>query len=109
MEKHPTHCCSLSILSLQNSDTIEDIQRAISILKKQAKLRPNFYSENQRIPNGEKSCLTVISPHEAGANNPEKLEYKLIKCGFRMIVDSFPRRDGYPEGSLRMYFLNFIQ
>ena len=106
IQKFQTACCALATLSVGNNNSISEIKEAILRLKEESESR-NFYTPGrQRIPYGEKSVFTIISPGEDGLDNPNRLEYKLVKCGFKFLTE-LPRRKGYPKGILKMYFLTF--
>lgn len=103
IRKFSLSCCALCQLSISNENSLEEIKQVIQDLKWEANSRESFYTPGRpRVPGGEKSCFVIISPGE------DILEKNLIKLGFSCVVQSFPRRRGYPKtGELKMYFLTF--
>jgi hypothetical protein len=102
MNKITTGCCALcQIDRISNHTPIEQIEKALTILKKEKE-------ENTEVGishgNGQTVTFTVVSPREF------ILERNLIKLGY-VHIHTFERRKGYNEkfqnkGNLKLYIKN---
>lgn len=97
MKKTNTACCALAQLNNLDNDTpVEEIMNELLKLKEE--------SAQEFIPGdtsglGQKAIFVITTPSE------ESLENKLKVVGFKEI-HQFERRNGYPEGLLKMYIIN---
>lgn len=96
VQKHQLSCCALCQITATNRDSKQSIEREIARLKQEAKWD---WHSNDRF-SGERAAFVIVSPGE------DVLERNLLDLGFRQITE-FDRRNGYPEGILKMYFLNW--
>lgn len=97
VRKYSTDCCALCHLTMGNYTPIEDIYAAVNKLKEEAPTE-NWLGKGKE--KGQRAAFTIVTPYE------RILEENLIEVGFRHIA-TFDRRNGYPEGKLKMYFYNF--
>jgi hypothetical protein len=94
MKKSLTDCCALAQLSgLNNNTTIQELKEQ---LRKQFDEIKNKYIPGDSSGKGQRALFVITTPTE------EVLEYTLKHCGFKEI-HQFPRRNGYPEGMLKMF------
>ncbi len=96
MVKHQLCCCALCQLTANNNTSKEEITKHIDRLKEEAKEWWNLAD----IYSGERACFVIVTPDE------KPLEQRLIELNFKEITQ-FDRRNGYPAGKLKMYFLNW--
>lgn len=93
----PTDCCALCQLSAKNDDSVADMRRVIDRLRERAKRKWHWTGPR----GGERTVFVMTTPNEA------ELEGKLVQLGFEVKVQGLPRRNGYPEGTLKMWMLSF--
>ena len=97
MEKSLTACCALAQLSgLNNNTTIQELEYKLNLLSEDVK---NKYVPGDTSGKGQRAIFAITTPVE------EPLEYSLKHVGFRE-VHQFERRNGYPEGILKMFIKN---
>lgn len=95
-KKYQTPCCALCQITAGNKDSKQTLSHMIEKLKEEAK---EVWNTGDRR-SGERAAYVIVSPGE------DKLEDNLIELGFNMVT-VFPRRNGYPDGILKMYILNW--
>jgi hypothetical protein len=83
-----TMCCALGQLSLNNDNTLQEIQLVIDDMKKEI-----INGDATRRNGGEKAVFVITLPIEI------KLEKTLEAFGFKFIYE-FHRRDCYPQDEL---------
>lgn len=95
-----TNCCALVQLSLNNSNTLDEIEEIIESMKKQSKEEMNSHAQCNYLGN-ERAAFVITLDHE------NKLVENLQKLGFKEIAE-FHRRICYPENSmLKMWLLSW--
>ena len=96
IKRFGTFCCALGQLSLNNGHTLEQINNAVNYIKKETEVK--WRPDNR--DGGERAMFVIVSPGE------DKLEYNLVQAGFTMEYE-FKRRNGYPDGILKMYMISW--
>lgn len=96
--KISTSCCALCQLSLNNQHTRKEIEHELDLLKKEAYEREWRPIDGKMY--GQRACFVIVSPGE------DILERNLIRLSFEHVF-TFPRRNGYPEGDLKMYIIKW--
>lgn len=96
--KNATSCCALTILSIDDYETQWDIRKFVENLKNEA-FKKDW--KKAQIAGGQRNIMVVCTPAE------QRLQQNLTDLGFKLLTDSMTRRNGYPEGSLRLYMLTF--
>lgn len=97
MKKTLTGCCALAQLSgLNNNTTIQELKEQLSIQFDELK---NKYVPGDASGKGQRALFVITTPTE------DVLECTLTHCGFQEI-HQFPRRNGYPDGLLKMFIKN---
>lgn len=92
-------CCAMCFLSnTDNNTTQKELKEFITKLAAEAFCRKWGFGDRR---SGERTILTVTSPHET------TLQKTLEKVGFELLKGDFQRRYGYPEGDLCLYSYNF--
>lgn len=87
------HCCAMAQISMNESDTLEDIKMVVRKATKDRNKTWNYLNRDS----GETMLMVTVSPHET------KLPANLLLAGFEL-TKSFPRRKGYPaEGDIKLY------
>jgi hypothetical protein len=89
-----TDCCALGQLSVGNNNSIEEIQNALKKIR--AESSETWYGKSK--DGGDRAIFVITTPSE------KSLAKNLSKIGFKM-VSEFPRRNGYPEGMLKMWII----
>ena len=79
-------------IQMLRSDTKEELWRTFDEIK-------NKYVPGDSSGKGQRALFVITTPTE------DVLEYTLKHCGFEE-VHQFPRRNGYPEGLLKMFIKN---
>jgi hypothetical protein len=92
-----TPCCALAYLSASNETPKKDLEQMIADLKVRAM---DHYQPDVYKAGGQRAVVITTSPAEV------VLAGNLMDLGFR-ILTCFPRRNGYPEGSVTMWFLSW--
>lgn len=90
-----TTCCAFHIMTANNEHSLYELEELIKWQREQAK---KAWTLRKRGGAPTISCMCVM-PYE------DILEKNLIKLGFKLI-DTMPRRRGYPAGEIREYRLH---
>jgi len=98
MIKTLTACCALCQLSGLNNETkFDDLMQ--ELLHLSAESRNKDFKVGDDSGKGQTSVFVITTPNE------KQLRKTLKAAGFKK-VHSFKRRQGYPEGKLKMYITN---
>jgi len=96
--KNSTPCCALNILSINNEEKLDNIKNTVEKFKETA------FSKDWKksmVQGGQRNIMVICSPGETN------LEENLRTLGFNLLTDKMPRRNGYPEGLLKLFMLSF--
>jgi hypothetical protein len=85
-------CCALCQLTVKDDDSVKQIERALRYLKSDSKYTWTYKDRRS----GERAAFVIVAPGETN------LEQNLKSLNFEKVYE-FPRRNGYPEGILKMY------
>lgn len=96
IKRFGTFCCALGQLSLNNGHILQEINNAVNSIKKETEIK--WRPDNR--DGGERAMFVIVSPGE------DNLEKNLIEAGFTLEY-AFNRRNGYPEGILKMYITSW--
>lgn len=98
MNVNHTACCAIGMLSgVSNETSVSSLIKTLQELKKESEKN---WAHTPPI-GGEKAILCVTTPTE------KKLEKNLENLGFRILADGLNRRTGYPEGTLKLWMINW--
>lgn len=106
MELTQTKCCALGQLSIKDTDSIDDIQNMIDELQSKS---DRWYGLDTSKPagvvkgnqgEGQRAVFCIVAPGE------DELRENLVCLGFTEVT-TFNRRNGYPTGTLEMWFLDW--
>jgi hypothetical protein len=92
VRKFQLPCCALCQLTANDDDSIRHITRALDILKAEAK----YHWTPGNRDSGERAAFVIVAPGE------DRLEKNLKTLKFEKVYE-FSRRNGYAEGTLKMY------
>lgn len=98
IRKWQLSCCALCQITANNHDSKHVLKARIDNLKHEAK--DMWHPENR--DSGERAAFIIVAPGE------DDLEQNVKELGFTQIT-TFNRRNGYPAGVLKMYFLNWYK
>lgn len=96
IRRFTTSCCALGQLSVRDSVNVEDLADAIKEIREESK--ENWWGTSN--DGGDRAIFVITTPDEMS------LEIKLRLLGFKQIA-TFPRRNGYPEGMLKMWLISW--
>ncbi len=96
IQKWQLSCCALCQITAHNHDPKHRIKAQIDKLKEEAKEK--WWTGDRA--SGERAAFIIVAPGE------DNLEKNIQELGFTQIT-TFDRRNGYPPGILKMYFLNW--